>query len=825
MGRNLSTLFISQSYQFLTQISGSELQDGLGNKITGSLAITSSQAISASFADTAFSASYALNATNAASATSASFATTALTAASATSASYALNATNAATATSSSYALSSSFALTASFALNAQASVDTGSLMRTGSVSANTLTFTKGDGSTFNLTVNTGSAVSVSTGSLMSTGSVSGNVLTFTKGDATTFNLTVATGSAVAAFPFTGSAGISGSLILTGSISVTGSVGGNLIGNNTDTFTSSAAVQQIVTLTQAQYNAIGSPDANTFYIISGSTVDYNTFATTGSNIFNGSQIVSGSITVTGAVTASNALISGNLTVNGTASFGYLDYVSGSVTTIGDAFILLNTSNAIRYAGLLVTDSGSGTPNFTASFQFDSQLNDWFYEYSGSDPTNYGVTMFGPEYTTKGSPTYLTNNKLAKGNGGHHLNDSTITDDGTNVTFSTPISASAGITGSLFGTASFATSASVAISSSFATSASVAISASTAVSGGGLIPGSATAFRSAPHLTTLPATASGANSIALGSGAYVLGAGSVAIGNASSAQSLRSVAIGNQVTASGVDSIALGYQVTATGTKGININNIIKYDGTSISLVGPTQVTGSLSTSTTLFVSGAASLSGSLNVSGSSLFNGPVTINNTASADYWMVDTKPFARLSSDTIIAGRIDAADQDFILAGRNFNGTSPAITMTDGVFIYNETSHEFTGSVSLSSTLDVAGTTTLKGSTILSGSVRGEVRALSITSQTASLDCSTDNFFTLLLVSGSTTHVNPSNILPGQTINLRVKQASAPSGSISFASSVKQVSGSAYTPTSTANAEDIITFVSFDSTNLYLSNVKNFV
>jgi hypothetical protein len=826
MGRNLSNLFISSSYQFLTQISGSELQDGLGNKITGSLAITSSQAISASFADTAYSASYALNATNAASATSASFATTALTATSATSASYALNATNAATATSSSYALSSSFALTASFALNVQAAVDTGSLMRTGSVSANTLTFTKGDGSTFNLTVNTGSAVSVSTGSLMTTGSVSGNVLTFTKGDATTFNLTVATGSAAAAFPFTGSAGISGSLILTGSISVTGSVGGNLIGNNTDTFTSSAAVQQIVTLTQAQYNAIGSPDANTFYIISGSTVDYNTFATTGSNIFNGSQIVSGSITATGGVTASNALISGNLTVNGTASIGFLQTVTGSVTRIGDAFILLNTSTATRYAGLLVEDSGSATPqNYTASFFYDSQTNDWNYEYSGSDPTNFGVAMFGPEYTTKGSPTYLTNNTLAKGNGGHHLNNSTIVDDGTNVAFSTPISASAGITGSLFGTASFATSASVAISSSFAISASVAISASTAVSGGGLIPGSATAFRSAPHLTTLAATASGANSIALGNGAYTLGGGTVAIGNAASAQSLRSVAIGNQVTASGVDTVALGYQVTATGTKGININNIIKYDGTSISLVGPTQVTGSLSTSTTLFVSGAASLSGSLNVSGSSLFNGPVTINNTASADYWMVDTKPFARLSSDTIIAGRIDAADQDFILAGRNFNGTAPAITMTDGVFIYNETFHEFTGSVSLSSALDVAGTTTLKGSTILSGSVRGEVRALSITSQTASLDCSTDNFFTLLLVSGSTTHVNPSNILPGQTINLRVKQASVASGSISFASSVKQVSGSAYTPTSTANAEDIITFVSFDSTNLYLSNVKNFV
>ena len=67
--------------------------------------------------------------------------------------------------------------------------------MVTGSVSSNTLTFTKGDGSTFNLTVNTGSAASVNTGSLMVTGSVSSNTLTFTKGDGSTFNLTVNTGS------------------------------------------------------------------------------------------------------------------------------------------------------------------------------------------------------------------------------------------------------------------------------------------------------------------------------------------------------------------------------------------------------------------------------------------------------------------------------------------------------------------------------------------------------------------------------------------------------------------------------------------------------
>jgi hypothetical protein len=52
------------------------------------------------------------------------------------------------------------------------------------------------------------------TASSIITASVAGNVITFTEGDGTTFSLTVATGSGGggAAFPFTGSAGISGSL-------------------------------------------------------------------------------------------------------------------------------------------------------------------------------------------------------------------------------------------------------------------------------------------------------------------------------------------------------------------------------------------------------------------------------------------------------------------------------------------------------------------------------------------------------------------------------------------------------------------------------------
>ena len=74
-------------------------------------------------------------------------------------------------------------------------STDTGSLMVTGSVLNNVLTFTKGDGSTFDLTVDTGSAASVNTGSFYYSSSVNLNTITFYQGDGTTENVTVDTGS------------------------------------------------------------------------------------------------------------------------------------------------------------------------------------------------------------------------------------------------------------------------------------------------------------------------------------------------------------------------------------------------------------------------------------------------------------------------------------------------------------------------------------------------------------------------------------------------------------------------------------------------------
>lgn len=130
-------------------------------------------------------------------------------------------------------------------------------------------------------------------------------------------------------------------------------------------------------------------------------------------------------------------------------------------------------------------------------------------------------------------------------------------------------------------------------------------------------------------------------------------------------------------------------------------------------------------------------------------------------------------------------------------------------------------TGSYSVIATGSFSGSFSgIVSSGIVSSSFRGEVVELSITSGTASLDCNLGNFFTLT-ASGSSIHISASNIQPGQTINFKLVNGS-PTSSISFsAGKFYYPSGSAYTA---STGIDILTFISFDSTRLYSTNLNNF-
>lgn len=115
-----------------------------------------------------------------------------------------------------------------------------------------------------------------------------------------------------------------------------------------------------------------------------------------------------------------------------------------------------------------------------------------------------------------------------------------------------------------------------------------------------------------------------------------------------------------------------------------------------------------------------------------------------------------------------------------------------------------------------------TVSNSLIVTKSIRGNVTALSITSNTASLDLSLGNFFTLQLIPGSNTYINPSNILPGQTSTLTISTTG--SATVSFPSFIKQPSGSTYVPTTTIGV-DVLTLTSVNTSSLYIVSVKNMI
>jgi len=122
-------------------------------------------------------------------------------------------------------------------------------------------------------------------------------------------------------------------------------------------------------------------------------------------------------------------------------------------------------------------------------------------------------------------------------------------------------------------------------------------------------------------------------------------------------------------------------------------------------------------------------------------------------------------------------------------------------------------------------SGLTTVRNGLEISGSIDSEVRTLTITSQTASIDLSTGNLFTLTLVSGSNTHINPTNLQRGQTSMLQITQPAIGSGTVTFNSLVKFPGGSVYTPTATSSSIDNLSFVSYDGTTLNAVASYNFL
>jgi hypothetical protein len=178
--------------------------------------------------------------------------------------------------------------------------------------------------------------------------------------------------------------------------------------------------------------------------------------------------------------------------------------------------------------------------------------------------------------------------------------------------------------------------------------------------------------------------------------------------------------------------------------------------------------------------------------------------------------------------------------IIGRGITGlTSPlanAVVLADGSgnVLFNRPS--LNANTQINSSLDISGSVTITGSLTLSssaaielqiignsvftGSAFGNVVSMSIASSTASLNLNAGNYFTLSIPTG-TTRISPSNIQAGTSATLVITTASG--SLVTFDSSVKQPSGSAYVPTS--GSTDILSFVSVNSSSLFVVATKNMI
>ena len=253
----------------------------------------------------------------------------------------------------------STFSLTVN--TGSAASVNTGSFYYSSSVHLNTITFFQGDGTTESVTVNTGSGGTVNTGSLMITGSVLSNVLTFTKGNGSTFSLTVDTGSAASIN--TGSFYVSSS-VSNATITFTQGDGSTeqVIVNNVSSasyaLTSSHTPEALVTASLAGSNLIftkGNNSQFTLVLPGGGGGNPITGSYTGSvlttNIqsidFTGAGVVAtvgGSNDITVNIPGGGSTDTGSLMITGSVSDATLTFTKGNGSTF--PLTINNVNNAV-----------------------------------------------------------------------------------------------------------------------------------------------------------------------------------------------------------------------------------------------------------------------------------------------------------------------------------------------------------------------------------------------------------------------------------------------------------------------------------------------
>jgi hypothetical protein len=773
----------------------------------------------------------------------------------------------------------------------------TASSLVTASFSGNTLTFTKGDASTFGVVIPDVSGSTISTGSLLLTASASptANTITFTKGDNTTFNVTLnITSSTSASFntgsfattgsnSFTGSQSISGSIIMTGSLNVVSNAASSIVntGNSAINLTSNVNIEhrsdgQVEISSPSGQAGIkltpngGGGSGNSFINFdTNGGINYDIISIEGVTTNNSASLqikqasqglliaeygplketrfynkvdISGSLSITGSLSASlnQGYVwvgdSNNRTVLvATSSFGGGSVPAGTISGSAQITALGFVSSSITASSLITASISGQLLSFTKgnNSQFTLLI-----------PTGSGVYVTGSYGAFQDSTT-----QSGSANTAYKMKfNTTDVSDGVILSGSTGLKVGAYGTYNLQWSGQAVQGSGAAIVSVWVNVNGIEISGSrgdvTLSSNTKLLPAwnyfltlnaldvvellwasdsGNTTWQYLPIGTT-PTTPAAASIIASLNRVDV-GGGSNSVSNTTF----------NAYTASVNSSIS---QLNASSaSQQISIDNLNQKTG-SFATTGSNTFVGEQIISSSLIVTNAIKGTGSIFLQPDKNDARTLEIYNTSATDthitasggelflgndetYVLVNTyanqkQVIIRGDEKIIASGSLDISgsltsslQQGYVWVGNASNRTALVATSSFGG---GGAAFPYTGSAQITGSLGIT------------GSLSSLPITLSVSSNTASLNMTAGNNFVLTLPSSSTTHITAANLVAGQTLNLLVKQQVGPeTGSITFAPFILFPSGLDMQATATGSAIDLVSMISFDTTNLMAANVKN--
>jgi hypothetical protein len=601
-------------------------------------------------------------------------------------------------------ALTASYAITASYAMNGGGNgfPFSGSAIITGSL------LVSGSGITITGSLNSPNI----TGSLQGTSSwavSSSQAISASRAVTSSYALTATV------FPFTGSAIISGSFTVTGSTNINAGTGTTLLSTNADTLTITGSL-----ITSGSSTTIGSQIVTgSFTVITGSSIELQV-TNTGIKIGNAItdiHTLTGSVGITGSLTVNNSSV---VTSNQTSSF-----VTNSQTssmTVATASYVLNAvsssyaatasyANNFTVAGTLTAQTivvqtiTSSIDYVTGSSRFGSTISNT-HQFTGS------VSVSGSLSLNENS--VITSNQT-----------SSFVQNSQTSSFVTNSQTSSFVTNNQTG--SFATTGSNSFKASQTITGSLVVSGSSAtieVYGDKIIVGAIGGDEGGEILLGKPTT----NSTLTGSG-ITIDSYQNKIRFFEQGGAARGAYIDISACDGGVGTNLLSGGGGTTFNGGTNVDNrIVTATGTSPELNGEANLTFNGSTLTVTGNVTASSFTGSLfGTSSQAISASFATISQTSSyaTNFTVANT-----LTAQTIVVQTITSST-DFVTGSSRF-----------GSLLSN--THQFTGSVSITGSLDVTGTG-------ITGSLQG-TSSWATNARTAS---SADAFTVRgnLIVSGSTT------------------------------------------------------------------------